>query len=225
MSPTGPASDNYSKTTAELQSPTGYTGIYENWDITQTWEESGTEYHLWVLCTPSEYPVLYLDFDGDGVPQVSYSDGYLNQDSYQTPCSFSITEDVEPTDTETPDVEPTDTETPDVEPTDTETPDVEATNTETPDVLEAPLQVYPNPATTNALYIRPVLQATSPLQGGDRTYTYTIYTEGGRLLLSGSFVIGHHIDISSLVGGRRYVIIIQDDSGSEELRIPLLIRR
>ena len=78
------ASEDYAQSTSALQSVTDYTGIYENWDITQTWEESGTEYHLWVLCTPSEYPVLYLDFDGDGVPQVSYSDGY------QTSCSSSM---------------------------------------------------------------------------------------------------------------------------------------
>ena len=53
------------KTTAELRGPTGYTGIYEDWndldgddtvDTTTYWDFGGSR----------EYPALKVDFDGDG---------------------------------------------------------------------------------------------------------------------------------------------------------------
>ena len=64
-----PASDPYAKTTSELQSPTTYDGIYEAWDVVSAW--SGTEFHLWALCGDSEYPALYVDFNGDGTPTLT----------------------------------------------------------------------------------------------------------------------------------------------------------
>ncbi len=43
------------KTTAELQSPTSASGIYTNWNS-----------DLWDFGTASDYPLLSVDFDGDG---------------------------------------------------------------------------------------------------------------------------------------------------------------
>ena len=45
------------KTTAELQSPTGYTGIYENWNIGLA--PGDTDVYPWNFGTSSEYPVLH----------------------------------------------------------------------------------------------------------------------------------------------------------------------
>ena len=47
------------KTTAELQAPTGYTGIYEYWNL------QGDD--LWDFGTGSNYPVLKADMNADGV--------------------------------------------------------------------------------------------------------------------------------------------------------------
>ena len=44
-----------SKTTAELQSPTGATGIYADWDT-----------NIWDFGSSSQYPALKADWDGDG---------------------------------------------------------------------------------------------------------------------------------------------------------------
>ena len=61
------------KTTARLQSPTGYTGIYGGWktDLDNADEDdnpaTGTD-DFWDFGTSSQYPVLKVDFDGDGAP-------------------------------------------------------------------------------------------------------------------------------------------------------------
>ena len=61
------------KTTARLQSPTGYTGIYGGWktDLDNADEDdnpaTGTD-DFWDFGTNSQYPVLKVDFDGDGAP-------------------------------------------------------------------------------------------------------------------------------------------------------------
>ena len=44
------------KTTSELQSPTGYTGIYENWNMDL--DEDGVDDDLWDFGTPNQYPTL-----------------------------------------------------------------------------------------------------------------------------------------------------------------------
>ncbi len=44
------------KTTSELQSPTGYTGIYENWNVDL--DEDGVGDDLWDFGTPNQYPTL-----------------------------------------------------------------------------------------------------------------------------------------------------------------------
>ncbi len=49
--------DNLKKTTAQLQSPTGATGIYVAWSAA-----------IWDFGTASQYPALLYDTDGDGTP-------------------------------------------------------------------------------------------------------------------------------------------------------------
>ena len=51
-----PASDPYSKTTAELQSPTDYTGIYQDWNIDLDGDSSPND--PWDFGTSMEYPVF-----------------------------------------------------------------------------------------------------------------------------------------------------------------------
>ena len=44
------------KTTGELQSPTGYTGIYENWNMDL--DEDGVDDDLWDFGNAGQYPTL-----------------------------------------------------------------------------------------------------------------------------------------------------------------------
>ena len=67
----GRSSDVFGRTTAELQSPAGYTGPYQGWDVSLGIEgrENTPDYSLsdfWDFGTSSEYPALKADFDGDG---------------------------------------------------------------------------------------------------------------------------------------------------------------
>ena len=67
----GLSSGIFGKTTAELQSPAGYTGPYQGWDVLLSFEgtEFSPDYSLndfWDFGTRSEYPALKVDFDGDG---------------------------------------------------------------------------------------------------------------------------------------------------------------
>ena len=60
------------KTTADLQSPTGYTGIYTRWnvDVDDADRDDNTATGRddpWYFGTSSQYPLLKVDFDGDGV--------------------------------------------------------------------------------------------------------------------------------------------------------------
>ncbi len=50
--------------TAELQSPTGYSGIYADWNVDI--EGDGIADDLWDFGTGSQYPILKADWDGDG---------------------------------------------------------------------------------------------------------------------------------------------------------------
>ena len=52
------------KTTSELQEPTGYSGIYAQWNVNID-GETGTD-DPWDFGTASHYPVLQVDADGDG---------------------------------------------------------------------------------------------------------------------------------------------------------------
>ena len=67
----GWSTDIFGKTTAELQSPAGYTGPYQGWEVSLFTEgaENTPHYSLsdfWDFGTSSQYPVLKVDFDGDG---------------------------------------------------------------------------------------------------------------------------------------------------------------
>ena len=53
------------QTTGALQEPTGYGGIYAEWNVDSD-GASGPD-DPWHFGTPSEYPVLQVDFNGDGV--------------------------------------------------------------------------------------------------------------------------------------------------------------
>ena len=53
-----------SKTTVELVTPTGYTGIYFNWNLDL--DDDSANDDPWDFGTSFEYPVLRVDFDGDG---------------------------------------------------------------------------------------------------------------------------------------------------------------
>ena len=60
------------KATAELQSPTGYTGVYAAWRIDidnadQDFDQSTGVDDVWDFGTFSQYPAVKADFDGDGV--------------------------------------------------------------------------------------------------------------------------------------------------------------
>ena len=52
------------KTTAELQTPTGYNGIYADWNVDL--DADGTNDDPWHFGTSSEYPALKYDTDNDG---------------------------------------------------------------------------------------------------------------------------------------------------------------
>ena len=51
-------------TTAELQSPTGYSGIYADWNVDI--DGDGIADDPWDFGTGSQYPILKADWDGDG---------------------------------------------------------------------------------------------------------------------------------------------------------------
>ena len=61
---TSGSGDGVGKTTVELQMPTGYSGIYANWN--RDLDGDGTADDPWDFGTASEYPVVRVDFDGDG---------------------------------------------------------------------------------------------------------------------------------------------------------------
>ena len=66
-----PASTPEGKSTAELQSPTGYTGIYSDWntdvdDADGDGNPATGADDFWDFGTSSQYPALKVDFDGDG---------------------------------------------------------------------------------------------------------------------------------------------------------------
>ena len=50
------------KTTAELQTPNGYIGIYENWNA----DVDGNADDSWDFGTCIQYPAIKTDFNGDG---------------------------------------------------------------------------------------------------------------------------------------------------------------
>ncbi len=68
----GSSSGAAGATTAQMQRPTGYTGVYSAWkvDIDNAdgdFDPSTGRDDLWDFGTSSQYPALLVDFDGDGV--------------------------------------------------------------------------------------------------------------------------------------------------------------
>ena len=67
----GAGTDGVGKTTAQLQSPTGYTGIYRDWNADldnadgDDDDATGAD-DFWDFGASSQYPALKADFDGDG---------------------------------------------------------------------------------------------------------------------------------------------------------------
>ena len=67
----GRSSDVFGKTTGELQSPAGYTGPYQGWDLTlSTGGAENTQHYslsdFWDFGASGQYPALKVDFDGNG---------------------------------------------------------------------------------------------------------------------------------------------------------------
>ena len=52
------------QSTLQLQTPTGYTGIYAQWD--RDLDGDGSADDPWRFGTDAQYPALAVDFDGDG---------------------------------------------------------------------------------------------------------------------------------------------------------------
>ena len=57
-------SNGRGQTTTQLQTPTGYNGIYAAWNVDL--DGNGTNDDPWDFGTASQYPALKVDFDGDG---------------------------------------------------------------------------------------------------------------------------------------------------------------
>ena len=73
ISGTGQREAGTGKTTTELQTPTGYEGIYADWDVdVDSADGDGNpitdEDAPWDFGDTGQYPVLLVDFDGDGMP-------------------------------------------------------------------------------------------------------------------------------------------------------------
>ena len=51
-------------TTAELQAPTGYRGIYQSWNLDLYGDSARDD--PWDFGTAAQYPALSVDFNGDG---------------------------------------------------------------------------------------------------------------------------------------------------------------
>ena len=156
------------KTTAELQGPTGYSGIYSTWNIDvdnadgDRVEVTGRD-DPWDFGTAEQYPVLRIDFDGDGeadwqefgvqregqpapTPVPPTATATLVPTSTPTPVPSTATATPVPTSTPTP-VPPSATATP--VPTPTPTP-VPSTATATPVPTPTPTPV-PSTATATPM--------------------------------------------------------------------------
>ena len=154
------------KTTAELQGPTGYSGIDSTWNIDvdnadgDHVEVTGRD-DPWDFGTAEQYPVLRIDFDGDGeagwqefgvqregqpapTPVPPTATATLVPTSTPTPVPPTATATLVPTSTPTP-VPPSATATP--VPTPTPTP-VPSTATATPVPTSTPTPVPPSATAT-----------------------------------------------------------------------------
>ena len=100
------------RTTSQLQSPTGYSGIYINWNIDADGAAGADD--PWDFGTASQYPALKVDFNGDGNPTAAeFGD--------QRPSASATTTTTAPTTTTTTTTAPTTTTTTTTAPTTTTT--------------------------------------------------------------------------------------------------------
>ena len=136
------------KTTAGLQSPTDYTGIYSGWHIDldnadQDFDQSTGRDDYWDFGTSSQYPAVKVDIDGDGVAT-------WHEVSSQGRPLPTPTPTPRPTATPTPTLTPTPTATP--IPTPTYTPTPVPTATPTPTLTPVPTATaIPTPTNTPTL--------------------------------------------------------------------------
>lgn len=138
------------KTTAELKAPTGYTGIYH------TWNTGGEDF--WDFGTSSQYPVLKVDFNGDGEPTWWEFGPQIGNRPVPPPTPIptpTATATPTPPPTFTPTPEPTNTATP----VPTDTPISESTSTSVPASTSTDTPV---PADTPAPEQTTMAEPTSP---------------------------------------------------------------
>ena len=147
------------KTTRELQSPTDYVGIYENWKIDLDNEDkdfdptTGAD-DIWNFGTSRQYPVLRADTDGDGEAGWWELGGQVGDRPTPRPTATpraTSTPTPAPTPTNTPTPTPTalPTNTPTPLPTNTPTPAPTATPEPTPTHTPAPTNTpTPEPTAT-----------------------------------------------------------------------------
>ena len=191
----------YGKTTGELQTPTGPTGIYADWAPSKYGD-------VWDFGTASQYPALKADVNGDGTATVgefgSQRSSTTTPSATATPTATLLPANPTLTPTPTPTPEPTATPTP--EPTETPTPTPEPTETPTPTPTPLPTSLSAdNPtATTVVLNISNYADAwyykyadslrtsecSSEVSAGtpgvtvsglefDTAYTFTVYSDSG----------------------------------------------
>ena len=123
--------------TEQLQSPTGYAGIYRDWNVDADnadgdYNERTGRDDFWDFGSSSEYPLLKADLDGDGVANWWELGEQHKQRQTPTPTSTST-----PTPTLTPTPTPTSTPTPTLTPT--PTPTLTPTPTPTPTATLTPV--------------------------------------------------------------------------------------
>ena len=133
----GSAAGAESKTTAELQEPTDYTGIYADWltdldNADEDFDETTEADDVWDFGTSSQYPELKVDLDRSG-----HASWWEFGSQHGRPL---------PTATPTP--LPTETHTPTLTPTVTPTPTITLTPTQTATATNTPIPTETPTATT-----------------------------------------------------------------------------
>ena len=89
----GAGTDGEGRTTAQLQSPTGYTGIYRDWNADldnadRNDDDATGADDFWDFGTSSQYPALKVDFDGDGAATAAEFGGQHGDAPAPTPLVF-----------------------------------------------------------------------------------------------------------------------------------------
>ena len=178
------------KSTAELQEPTDYTGIYADWltdldNADEDFDETTGVDDVWDFGTSSQYPELKADLDGSGHgswwefgsqhgrPQPTATPTPVATDT-PTPTATATATNTPtitptPTETATPTNTPIPTETPTMTPTRTDTPvpTVTATHTAVPTDTPAPTSTPERTATAVPPTQTPVIVVVTATPSGD----------------------------------------------------------